>query len=337
MDADIYLDQIFNRDLYLYWVKKKFPKLDLEKTIFLFGDWSQRRGVSYLVNDGSAFGLAKSLEEVVEQESRPGYYLVLIVETTFESFYRDESGELVRRSDLIRRCDAGEFLINTIENKMTGRWRKALGFPDSPKPDTYTGDENDVLVIRHIATQTKHELHRPQITDPAWVQKRKQVGEEIMRLRANVTLKDRPRSRGFVPTSAKDELAERWAQELPPVESLTDTQKLALTDGKKWNLPTVAAVGVAAKYSENRQEFDRLAGLYGNAYGSQIRASLHFDNWTGGSTRAKLVLDPSAPKKRPVLPVRRVDGLTMSAWRRELRWLYHMLRPVVQEVALHGR
>jgi hypothetical protein len=110
---------------------------------------------------------------------------------------------------------------------------------------------------------------------------------------------------------------------------LSPIRQLALGNGKDYNLVIVAAVGVASIHARTTDEFDRLAGLYAHGYPSQIRADLHHYAWAGGNTRAKLETHLDGYGKRIIpSPTVRLDGLTWTSYRRELRWLYRQLRRV---------
>jgi hypothetical protein len=71
----------------------------------------------------------------------------------------------------------------------------------------------------------------------------------------------------------------------------------------RYALVPVVAVGVATQFSKTRNEFDRVAGLHGTAYRTQIRNDLFYWNHCN-ETR---------------------EGLRQ--FRRALRWLYHHISP----------
>jgi hypothetical protein len=238
----------------------------------------------------------------------------IFLEATFESFNRK------RREYFITRCAAEGHLIHTIPNRLTARVRRIeLGIEDKT-------DDNDVQSIRHIAKTKPSCLRTPMLArNDELIAKRVEANRLLMLLRCTGTHTKRPRSDGYNFESMKDGLAEKLVPLLPPFESLTPTQKIALGNGG-YNLVVVAAVAVAAKYADNQREFDSIAGLSANGYPSQIRADLHHYNWAGGNQRSKLI------QVGPHKFIGDREDITMSDWRRELRWLYHRLRPLVFQI-----
>lgn len=266
----------------------------------VYFDWSHRTGVTTFGEEDKLLVVYPTLDELLDDLNEPTR---LIGEATFESF------NIGRRKAFMDRCDREGHELLTTPNRLTGRGRRRFGYPEKT-------DENDVHVIRDLVKAGIH-LKRPTLPDPEWVDRREAAAKEIMELRRNGRYLPKPRSRGYAFISDKDSWATELVSKLPPYATLTPTQKLTLGDGKKYSLTVVAAVAVATKYARNVREFDRLAGLYSHAYGSQIRADLHHYGWSGGNQRSKL----NTEGKR--------DDLSLRDWRRELRWLYHQLRELV--------
>lgn len=281
----------------------------------VYFDWSIRNGVAVLVDDSTEVVFYASLWQVLDLLS-PGD--MLIGEATFLSF------DLDQREDFIRRCAEHGVVLLTTPNRLTGKVRRRE-FPGQDKNDAL-----DVAVIRIIA-EDPSKLKPPAVPDPSWVERRERANRELMRLRRTGTLTPKPRTPGrFNFTSQKDIQAAEWAALLPAYETLTRIQKLALGNGRDYNYVVVAAVGVATRHARNREEFDRLIGLYAHAYPTQLRADMHHYAWAGGNQRAKLVtvLSPDGHRSAPS-PAKRVDGLTWSQYRREVRWLYHQMTKVI--------
>lgn len=268
----------------------------------VYFDWSIRNGVYTLVDDAPLPAkVYQSLAHVLDLLSEGDR---LIGEATFESF------NLPERARLIELAKARGITFLTTPNRLTGRFRRRLGLGDK-------ADEVDVQVIREIARDPSR-LKPPALPDPAWIERRKRANRQLMSLRRSGTLTPKPRTPGrFNFTSDKDIQAQQWAAKLPPYLDQTPVRQRALGDGKDWSRVIVAAVGVASTEARTTREFDALAGLYAHAYPSQIRADLHHYAWAGGNQRARL----NDQGKR--------DDLTLTDYRRELRWLYHHLRPIV--------
>lgn len=276
----------------------------------VYFDWSQRRGVMTLVNDSNDYRIYPSLLAMADDLKEPHR---IIGEATFDSFNLDA------RKEFIERCIREGHELLTVPTRETTRWRYRLGFGEKPSSQTYAIDLQDVQCIRAEAKSGAH-LKKPGTPDPELVCKREAANRELMRLRSTGEMKKRPRSEGFTFISHKEIFSRETTEALPPFGSLTRVQQTALGDsaGKNYNPTLVAAVGVAAKYADNTKEFDYLAGTYAHGKGSQIRSDVMFWGWTGGGKRQKLNKE-----------TRKRDDLTLSEYRRELRWLYHQLRKIV--------
>lgn len=272
----------------------------------IYCDWSIRNGVATVRNDEDEVKFYPDLAAVIE--TRPER---IILETTFQSF------DLSARAATIAACERLGIELLTTPNRLTSRFRKAAGLGEKSDP-------TDARAIR-IAAQSGVHLKRPRIAEPGEDASRITANGALMYLRSHGDITKKPRSEGYNFHSRKDDWARELVEYLPPYSSLTDTQKIALGNGKEYSLVTVAAVGMAAYHARNTREFDRLSGLYAHAYPSQIRADLHHHAWAGGNTRAHL----NGAKEDGI---RKRDDITLSQFRREMRWLYHQLADVVRKV-----
>lgn len=274
----------------------------------IYADWSLRRGVMTIRDDSDDYTIYPSLLIMAKSLEEPHR---IILEATLESF------NLEARRDFLDQCSKLGHKVLTVSTRETTRWRYRMGFGEKPSSQTYKTDLEDVKAIRAEA-QISH-LKVPGIPDQSWIDRRKQANDELMRLRSQGEMRKRPRSEGYTFVPYKDIWSSNLIKQLPPFGSLTEIQKIALrdTDNKNYNKTIVAAAAVASKYARDTREFDRLAGLYVHAYPSQIRADLMFWGWAGGGKRQKL--NPATRKR---------DDLSLSDYRRELRWLYHQLKDI---------
>lgn len=256
----------------------------------VYFDWNKTQ-INVLFDDAEDDIVLKDLDSLMDMLTEPS---VIIGEATFESF------QLAKRKHVMDRASKDGHILLTTPNRATGRWRKQL-YPEyngKPLPDNLA-----VKVIRHIATKTNTHLKVPGFPDPAWVQIREAANYRLMTLRSEFRWAYGPRG-GRKVVSEKDDYADELIQGLPEYSTLTSKQKLALGDGKEYNKTVVAAVGVAAEFASNTEEFDSLSGMYHHGYPSQIRSDLH--HWRWRFLRDKV-------------------NLTLSEYRRELRWLFHQI------------
>lgn len=270
----------------------------------IYFDWSQRRGVVAIVVEPGKTSVPKTWPSLALMlDSLKGVPTMLVGEATFESYLLD------RRIEFANRCQREGHELYTVPPRLTPRHRRAMGLKKS--------DENDARAIKVLGRNQTH-LSRYQAPDPKKAERREIANRQLQLLRA---------------TGGKDEWAKELTTHLPSLKDQPASRVKALSDGKNYNLVKVAAVAIATQHSDNQRDFDFFSGLYAHAYPSQIRADLMHWGWAGGSTRGKLVkeLDPSGEttKDVPVVPSRRVDGLTLTEYRREIRWLYRQLRDVL--------
>lgn len=279
-------------------------------------DWSERRGVVSF--DGSEKRYFVDLHELLASLAEP---TEIALESTFESF------QTARRAEVMRLAREGGHTLKALPPRLTAKTRREMFGEDKT-------DEIDVEVLWHLA-QNPSRTRRPANPDPALVAKREEAGRTLMLLRRSGTRVARAQQLAllegagkFTPPryeSSKDEWARRLVAKLPKFASLPEDTRKAIGAGDGYSLVAVAAVGVVALVASGRREADTLMGLHAHAYPSQVRADLHHYCWAGGNTRARLDREGGWV---------RVDGLTMSAWRRSLRWLYAQLKTIVRDVPL---
>ena len=254
----------------------------------VYFDWAGGK-VTVLHGDSDDIKYYPSLAALLDTLSQPH---VIIGEATFESF------DIHLRESAIRRAARGGHMFLVTPNRLTGRHRRAMGYEEKT-------DEIDVFVIRDLARTKPEVLKVPQAVHPGDVRAavREAANHELMVLRRTRRMVVNRSKIGFKTVTAKDDYADRLIAELPPYVLLSETAKAALGDGKKYSKVIVAAVAMATKYSANRSQFDRLTGMYVHGYPSQIRSDVH--HWRYRFAKA--------------------HGVSMSDFRREVRWLYHHL------------
>jgi hypothetical protein len=260
----------------------------------VYFDWSMQRGLSVLFNDEDTVRVYPNIERLLDSLTTQ---TTLVSEATFESFRIDKRQALI---DTVHRR-GHEWL--TFSGRRTPRARKALELEKS--------DDNDVRAIRYVATYERAGLRPASVadsTDPR-VAKREAANGELMTLRRNWISIDAPRVQsGFKIIRQKDIYADEVIAQLPTFSTLDDVKRRAMgiKDGKEYSKVLVAAAAIATKYSDNRTDFEFLAGLYSNGYPSQIRSDFH--HWTFRFAKAR--------------------GATMTEFRKSCRWLYHQLTPL---------
>lgn len=280
-------------------------------------DWSGKH--IHVSEDGVLHHVYKldDMEALRQKLVDRGLPVRVVVESTLHSYDPDK-----RDQTIIDYRDSG-IDLRMISPRMTGWWRVARNLDKS--------DALDAVAIYHIGNDPRIHLKVPTLRadqDPEWERTRKEAAREIMVLRRE---------------GRKDAFAEAVAAQLPRLKDQPRIRQWAL-GGKNYNLVTVAAVGVIASYVQNMDEFERLAGLYGNGKNSQFRSDLYFHAW-----RSKLEKEPIlgqvtakgrpktrtkiGPNGRPVAkPIALDDGQvvvpTLSDFRRELRWLYRQVAQV---------
>lgn len=283
----------------------------------IYFDWSIRRGVVWSSpgDDGMLDGyeISARMRDLLNRVTEPTTF---ICEATFGSFYLPE------RQEFIRRCAEEGHTILTVPTRVMTRLRYKYGFvklnsdgKPKAKQQSVATDFEDILCMKWYGDDGGH-YKRPNVPDPEQIKLQGLVNGELMRLRSTGHMEKKPRSEGFNFFPEKDRFARELVSRLPAFSSLTPVQQIALGDGKgNYSLVLVATTGVIAKYARNRRDFDFLSGLYVHAYGSQARADYMHWGWAGGNKRQNLNKE-----------TRKRDDLTLSDYRRELRWLYHHLK-----------
>lgn len=275
------------------------------KTVYF--DWSGS-ALAVLWDDEDTVDMTtyRSVSDLLDDLTEPTR---IVSEATFESFNLD------MRREVIERAEREGHTWLTTPNRQTKRMRDRLGWTKS--------DAVDVQVIREIDRRSSADTLKRPVPPPDEKDLASQIdaNHELMRLRNSKVRVPSRAKKGYTEYSKKQLLAREIIKQLPKFKTLTDTQKLAL-GGDKYSECIVAAVAIAAKYSSNRREFENLAGLHGHGYPTQIRADLHFHGWANmGQIYTK-------GKKRSRAQRMGVT-LTLSEWRREIRWLYHHVKQLV--------
>jgi hypothetical protein len=256
----------------------------------IYFDWGNQ--LTTLTNDSEERIPYPTIDALLDELGGTPHQLVC--ESTFESYRVDKRAEVIDRAK-----NAGHVWLCT-PNRQTGRHRRSLGFASKT-------DDIDVGVIRDLALTKPLCLKAPSIPsdDDKRVTRLREANATLRDLRRTYRTVEAPRTRaGFKRVSLKEDYSLNLAALLPAYSSLTPVQKKALGDGKKYSKPLLAAAGIATLYSENRREFEHLTGLHAHGYPSQIRSDVHWWTW-------------NYVKKR--------GGVTLSEFRREVRWLYHRL------------
>ena len=283
-----------------------------------------RRGV--VVLDDSADGMTP--EHILENhlygsypsllgmisELREPHRIVLVA--TFESF------NLTARREFIARCAVVGHKIVTVPAREMTRWRFRTGSGPKPSNQGLLTDIEDAVAIRAQAKYGGH-LKVPGEGDPWLMTARRDANHKLMLLRSTGAMAKRPRSPGYKLIPHKDAYAQDVIDMLPPFSEQPDVRQTALGKDGQYHPVIAAAVGVAAEFAATRDQFDRLAGLHVHAPGSQIRSDLMFWVWAGGNKRQHL--NPETRKR---------DDMTLSEYRRELRWLFRQIRTARGQLTL---
>lgn len=193
-----------------------------------------------------------------------------------------------RQADIDLARSLGVTLL-TVPARGNKRRREAIGLAGD-KAQSLATDKEDAQAIRHAALNGMH-LKIPVLVEPEW---------EDLRIAAAGRLRDLRR------TQAKEGYARGLIQHLPPYTHQTSDRRIALGPKDGYNEIIVAAVGVATEFVSSRKDFERLMGFYAHGYPSQFRSDLMHWGWN------------RQPEKR--------KHISISVYRRELRWLFHELR-----------
>jgi hypothetical protein len=213
--------------------------------------------------------------------------VTVVGESTFESY------DLRQREHVMQIAESRDITFLTVPARGNPRRRAAAGLPPKTRQSRQT-DREDALAIQHAAISGAH-LKKPAPVDKAWAELREGAAKRFIYLRYS---------------GQKDQYATGLLRHLPVYALEPIGRRIALgrlTDGhlENWNLIIVAAVGVAAEFVSTRPDFERLTGLYAHGYPSQFRSDLMYWGWG----------------KQP----RKQERITLSVYRRELRWLFNQL------------
>jgi hypothetical protein len=207
-----------------------------------------------------------------------------------------ESYDPDRRTQFIETCAAQGHDLRTVSQRLTSWWRI--------ERDIEKSDEADARAIYALATDGRQHLKRPgPLLDPEvdeWAARRAKAERELMVLRRS---------------GRKDAYAKRIVKLLPKPKTLDPTVRLSLCgSSSSYSLATVAACAMAVEHTTTKREWEKLLGLSASGKNSQFRSDLYRHNWRH----------------------RRKTDLTLSEWRRSLRWLYHHLVPIVRPDGTNG-
>jgi hypothetical protein len=180
--------------------------------------------------------------------------------------------------------------LRTVPARGNTRRRAALGLAEKTSQSKRT-DFEDAQAIQWAAINGAH-LKTPAIADEAWTELRENAEQRFVRLRRS---------------GKKDQYARELLRRIEPFVLQPYERKIALGPAEGYSLVIVAAVGVAAEFVSSRPDFERLVGIYAHGYPSQFRSDLYHWGWNRQ-------------------PVKRDRGLTLSVYRREIRWLYHCVK-----------
>jgi hypothetical protein len=200
-----------------------------------------------------------------------------------------DSYDLRQRERDIELAKARGIVLLTVPARGNPQRRAAAGLPPKDHQSKQT-DLEDALAIQHAAVNGAH-LKVPAAVDPAWAVLREGARERFIRLRCS---------------GGKDAYALDLMRRLPPYTLQPDERRIALGEDGQYNQVIVAAVGVAAEFVSSRAEFERLTGICAHGYPSQFRSDLMYWGWG----------------RRP----KRQARISLSVYRRELRWLFRQLR-----------
>lgn len=211
----------------------------------------------------------------------------LVGESTFHSY------DLRQRERVMELAESRGVILLTVPARGNTARRAAAGLTEKTGQSRQT-DFEDARAIQFAAVSGAH-LKRPAIVEDAWAELRERARKRFIYLRYS---------------GQKEQYATGLMRRLPPyrlqpIERMVALGKLENGELSNYNPVIVAAVGVAAEFVSGRADFERLAGFYAHGYPSQFRSDLVYWGWA------------RQPKKRL--------RINLSAYRRELRWLFHQL------------
>lgn len=252
-------------------------------------DWSMRNGVTGVFNDEAVVKKwpegTTSLLDALDTPHR------IVAESTIHSYLPEE------REAFLDRCVTEGHEVLFTPARETGRWNREHARDKDDLTDPFT--------IRDIALSAAH-LRKPHQVTQERIDRRVAANLEIRLLRVS---------------KKKNAFGKEIAKVLVPYRDLSDIDKLALGNGKRYSWVLLAALGIAAKHASGRKQFEQLCGLYAHGYPSQLRADIYHWQWSGGSTRARL----NGVRKKDGFGLRKRDDLTLSQFRRSIRSVYAQL------------
>lgn len=199
-----------------------------------------------------------------------------------------ESYDVRQRERVMQLAESRGIKFLTVPARGNTRRRAAAGLPEKTSQSRET-DYEDARAIQHAAITGTH-LKKPALVEDDWAELREQARTRFIHLRYS---------------GQKDQYASGLLRHLPPYILQPTERRIALGPTERYNLVIVAAIGVAAEFVTSRADFERLTGLYAHGYPSQFRSDLIYWGWARQA------------KKR--------QRITLSVYRRELRWLFHQV------------
>ena len=251
-------------------------------------DWS-RFQVDYTF-DGTTSAVVADLPALLEVLAELGEPCDIVCEATFESY------EPEKRQWFIDECARRGHRLRVFNPRLTAYRRTRDGIEKD--------DATDSLVIFKIAFESSVHLAVPKPVDSAWVEKRERVNREHTISRF---------------TGTKDALAEQAIDVLGPYGELTEDQRLVLGNGREYAIPLLSAIVRATMHATSREEFERLLGLYANAYPSHLRSDVH--HWGYRIRNGGIGKNADGTPK-----FRRQSVVEWKTFRRVLRGTYQQLK-----------
>jgi hypothetical protein len=272
------------------------------------GDWDGT--AVHISEDGNpdhVYKLRDQFELLKALDDRSDGPFVAVLEAPFEAYNRARHQQTLDAFEHsvheLRTISPRSTSNYRIEHKWDGekwidyRWEK----PETP-PKT---DAIDAAAIWQIATRRGVEnLHipAPQLADDdPWAKLRADAELELMKLRR---------------TGRKTLLYKELRNHLPRFRDLPDERQRALGGTAGYSTALLPAVYVAARFTSDQREWERLMGLYESGKPSQFRSDVFHHGWGGNKKVSR----------------RRDSGLTLSQFRRNLRWLYRQVKDLEIEV-----
>jgi hypothetical protein len=201
----------------------------------------------YLSDDGYKFPAFPSFEECIKAAASDGVKTIK-TERSFANYYPGERGELI---DLAK--DLG-IVIMTMNTRRTPAGRDKYAFEKT--------DKNDAYVIYHMPWM---HFKVASAVDPSWKEFSAAENYKAMWMRC---------------TGLAEEIVNRIY--LLFRSDLTEEQKVNLVRacGKTPRVPLWAAIIHATLVTKDRNEFERLIGLYDNGHACLFRSNVY--NWGYG-------------------------------------------------------